>query len=122
MAPLKPKPLRTRLLMVTFDLTDTVPGDARYAAADAALSAFGPVFRPLRQLRLLVTDASSARVRASLEQRVGRDVSILIAPITRVTAWRIFGPTKQKEWTAFVAGLAASGVTISGVSKTFHHP
>ena len=110
------KPANTRLLLVTFDLTDTTPGDPRYAAADAALQAFGPVFRPLKQLRLLITRAASVRVRASLEQRIGRDVSILIAPISRVTAWRVFGSAKQQEWSAFVAGLAASGVTVAGVS------
>lgn len=96
---------RHRLLLVTFDLTGTVSGDPRYALADTALANHGLVFKPVKQIRLLITQSISRRVKASLEQRIGRQATIFIAPLTSVPAWRIVGIEKRREWRAFVRAI-----------------
>jgi hypothetical protein len=105
-----------RLLLVTFDLTDTVPGDARYKQADAAIAFHGLVFRPVKQLRLLLTRATSRAVKASLEQRLGRSVTILVAPLKSIPAWRIYGVAKRREWRRFVQALAEHGIDVQYVT------
>lgn len=101
-----------RLLMVTFDLTDTQPGDARYRQADASFKIHGDVFRPVKQVRLLLTRSKSKRIKDSLEQRLGRQVSILIIPIKSIPAWRIHGQEKRREWKRFADAVKAKGIDI----------
>jgi hypothetical protein len=101
-----------RLLMVTYDLTDTRPGDARYRQADAALTGHGDVFRPIKQIRLLITKSTSQRVKASLDQRLGRQTSIFIAPLKSIPAWRVYGTAKRREWRRFVETAASRGVDV----------
>ena len=78
-----------RLLLVTFDLTQAVPGDIRYRNVDAALSLHGPIFRPIKQLRLLITQSSSRQIKASVLQRTGAATTILVAPLRSIPAWSI---------------------------------
>ena len=106
-----------RLLLVTFDLTGTVPGDPRYDQADAALALHGAVFRPVKQLRLLITRSTSRRVKASLDQRLGRQTTIFVSPITSIPAWRIVGVAKRREWRAFVRSLAEHHVAVDHVGS-----
>lgn len=105
-----------RLLLVTFDLTGTMPGDKRYDQADAALSMHGPVFKPVKQQRLLITRSTSKRVKASLDQRIGKQTTIFIAPIASIPAWRIDGIAKRREWRAFVKALEDNDVVVSYLS------
>lgn len=111
MAQLK-KPRNYRLLMVTYDLTDTQSGDARYRQADAALTSHGDLFRPIKQIRLLLTKSTSQRVKASLDQRLGRQTSIFIAPLKSIPAWRVYGTAKRREWRRFVEAAESRGVEI----------
>jgi len=111
-----------RLLLVTFDLTDTVSGDTRYREADAALSFHGPLFRPVKQLRLLISRSTSKRIRASVEQRTGRRATIFVAPITSIPAWRIYGVQKRREWRRFVQALTDHGVDVKYVSDESENP
>ena len=111
-----------RLLLVTFDLTDTIPGDPRYREADAALAFHGDLFRPVKQLRLLITRSTSRRVKASVEQRIGRRATIFVAPITSVPAWRIYGVQKRREWRHFVQALRDRGVEVDYVSENSDNP
>lgn len=108
---------RFRLLLVTFDLTRTTPGDRRYAEADEALSLHGELFKPVKQLRFLITSQTSARIKASLEQRVGRSSSIVVIPLTSLPAWRIYGRQKQEEWQRFVAAVRARGIPVVGLNE-----
>ena len=101
-----------RLLLVTFDLTGTTPGDRRYAQAEAALAAHGPVFRPVKQLRFVVTRSTSRRVKASLDQRLGRSTTILVTPIKSIPAWRIVGVEQRRQWRALVRALEEHGVEV----------
>ena len=66
-----------RVLLVTFDLTHTVPGDRRYKVADNAMRTHGPIFRPIKQTRFLITASHPSAVLASLRQQLG-SVSIMI--------------------------------------------
>ena len=106
-----------RLLLVTFDLTHTQPGDRRYREADNALSLHGEVYRPVKQLRLLITRSTSSRIKQSLEQRLGRSVTIFVAPLDSIPAWRIHGTAKRREWERFVRSLASHGVAVRYVSE-----
>lgn len=110
------RPRDHRVLLVTFDLFETVPGDPRYNMADAALKFHGPVFRPVKQLRLLITRSSSNRVKASIEQRIGRQTTIMIAPIKSIPSWRIHGAAKRREWRHFIKALDTYNVQISHVT------
>lgn len=110
----RPRPYR--LLLVTFDLTNTVPGDRRYREADAALAFHGDLFLPVKQLRLLITTSTSKRVKASVEQRIGRRATIFVAPITSIPAWRIYGVQKRREWRHFVQALRDRSVKVDYVS------
>ena len=111
------KPGAYRLLLVTFDLTNTRPGDARYRDADNALAFHGPVYRPVKQLRLLITRSTSKRVKSSLEQRIGTRATIFVAPITSIPAWRIQGLQKRREWERFVRALSDHGVQVQYVTQ-----
>lgn len=118
MATVVKKKLRPyRLLLVTFDLTSTQPGDRRYRDADNALSLHGEVYRPVKQLRLLITRSPSGRIKQSPEQRLGRSVTIFLAPLDSIPAWRIHGIAKRREWERFVRSLASHGVAVRYVSE-----
>jgi hypothetical protein len=108
--------------MVTFDLYGTVPGDPRYDQADAALSCHGPVFRPVKQLRLLITEATCKAVKASIKQRIGHNATILVVPIRSIPARRIFSPAKQREWRKFIGSLVENDVQIHFVSREVERP
>jgi len=114
---IKAKQRAYRLLMVTFDLTDTTPGDSRYRQADAALESHGDLFRPVKQTRFLLTRSTSQRVKASLDQRLGRQTSLLIAPLKSLPAWRIYGSAKRREWRQFVDAAALRGVEVQYLTK-----
>lgn len=107
---------RYRVLLVTFDLTRTVAGDRRYTEADQTLELYGQLFKPVKQLRLLTTH-TSRRIKAALEQRIGRSASILIVPLTSVPAWRIHGHQKILEWRRFVRAVESRGIAINGLSS-----
>jgi len=63
---------RWRVLLITFDLTQTKPGDSRYRDADHAMSSHGTLFRPVKQVRFLLTSRSSQAIRNSIEQRTAK--------------------------------------------------
>ncbi|MBA8903098.1 hypothetical protein FHW17_004010 [Phyllobacterium sp. P30BS-XVII] len=90
-------PGRWRVLLVTFDLTNTGPGDPRYKAADDALAFHGEVFSPVKQLRLVLTQANSTRLRSSLEQHLGRNISLMIIEVRNVRQIHIASRTKRLE-------------------------
>jgi hypothetical protein len=115
MALLKSRPYR--LLMVTFDLTGTVAGDRRYAEADQALQLYGDLFKPVKQLRLLITRSPARVIKASLEQRIGRQSSVLVAPLTAIPAWRIQGFRQRNEWLRFVRAVEDHHLSITGLSS-----
>jgi len=106
-----------RLLMATFDLFGTVPGDLRYDQADDALRFHGPVFRPVKQLRLRITQSTCKTVKGSMEQRIGRRATVFVVPLRSIPAWRIFSPPKQLEWRRFVRALEEYDVEVQFVSR-----
>lgn len=106
-----------RLLMITFDLTSTIPGDPRYDDADRALKSHGLIFRPIKQLRLIITRSTSARIKASLDQQIGRSTSVFITPITSIPAWRIHGAAKRREWRDFNNALLDHGIIVRYASS-----
>lgn len=101
-----------RLLLITFDLTGTVRGDARYQEADAALRQHGSLFNPIKQVRLLITNVRSRRLADILEQRLGRETSILILPVRAINVWSVFDPKKQQEWRRFATAARRAGLEI----------
>lgn len=105
-----------RLLLIAFDLTETKPGDARYRAADNKLSEFGVFFRPVKQIRLLLSDASENRIKDSLLQQIGGGETILIVRVTNIPAWRITR-AKQPEWRLFVAAVEDAGLAITNLTR-----
>lgn len=107
-----------RLLLTTFDLTDTRPGDSRYRAADETLAMYGQLFKPIKQVRLLISRRSPEVIKLALQQRIGREASVMITPITALPAWRIHGRAKQQEWRRFVAAMQAAGVHVTGLADT----
>jgi hypothetical protein len=108
-----------QLLLVTFDLTRTIPGDSRYTQADATLSFNGTLFRPLKQNRLLLTSREPKQIMAAIEQRIGRQSGILIVPVTSVSAWRIHELPKRKEWDRLIAAIKKSGIKIDGITPDY---
>ena len=107
-----------RLLLVTFDLFNTKSGDARYARADAALRSKGRLFRPVKQIRLLITRSTSQRVKASLDQQLGKDSTVIVVPITSLPAWRVHTRTKRKEWSDLIQALDDHGVDVRYAAAT----
>ena len=63
--------IRDRLLLITFDLPNPVPGDSRYRDIDRYLDAIGSVMRPLKQTRLVITSVSEDMIVASIRARIG---------------------------------------------------
>lgn len=117
---LRPRPYR--LLLVTFDLVDTGPDDARYSEADQTLAVHGEVFNPFKELRLLITRSSSKNIKADLEQRIGRDASILVAPLRMIPAWRIHGAEKRQEWRRFVRAVESHEIEIAALEASAVNP
>ena len=105
--------LRWRVLLVTFDLTGTRPGDPRYRAADDAMSAHGTLFKPIKQIRFLLTNRSSKLIRGSIEQRTGK-VTIMITPLTRTYQLSVRGNIKRREMAHFLAAARAVGLDTRG--------
>lgn len=113
----KMRPRPYRLLMVTFDLTQTTSGDRRYKDADNSLEIHGMVFRPVKQLRLVITQSTSKSIKSSLGQRIGRQATIFIAPISSIPAWHISGAAKRREWRRFVQALTDHNIDVRYVSQ-----
>jgi len=107
------------LLLVTFDLTRTIPGDSRYAQVDATLQFNGTLFRPLKQNRLLLTSRDPQQIMSAIEQRIGRQSGILIVPVTSVSAWRIHEVHRRKEWDRLVTAIRRSGIKIDGITPNY---
>jgi hypothetical protein len=103
--------------MATFDLYGTVPGDPRYDQADAALRFHGQMFRPVKQLRFVITRSTCKAVKASIEQRLGRQATVLVVPLKSIPAWKIFSAKKQREWRRFIRALQENGVEILYVTR-----
>ena len=110
---------RLRLYLVTFDLVDTVPGDPRYQAADSSLRMYGPVFRPLKQNRFIITESEPETIRLSLAQRIGSDCSVIVIPIRSVSSWNISRRGKRNEWRKLVSALNAANIQIAGISENY---
>ena len=112
-----PKP-ELRVLLVTFDLVGTVGGDYRYRQADDALRFMGEVFRPLKQNRFLLSSRDANNVRTSLEQRIGRRGSILVAPVSELGSWRIHS-SKHDEWDRLCRAVRRAGLNIQGLNDDY---
>ncbi|WP_041373528.1 hypothetical protein [Phenylobacterium zucineum] len=108
---------RKRLLLVAFDLTETTPGDDRYRVADRTLSEFGELFRPVKQIRLLLSDRPADQIRNSLLQKIGGGETVLIARVNNIPAWRITR-ARQAQWRAFVDAVDAAGVPITNLTRS----
>ncbi|MGR9215061.1 hypothetical protein ACU8KG_28330 (plasmid) [Rhizobium leguminosarum] len=108
-------PRRWRVLLVTFDLTNTRPGDPRYKAADDALAFHGEVFSPVKQLRLVLTQANNARIRSSFEQQLGRNISLMIIEVRNVRQIHIANRVKRLDWQRFEWALALVGLNLDGI-------
>lgn len=74
---------RDRLLLVTFDLPNPVPGDSRYRDIDRYLGSIGTVMRPLKQTRLVVTSVSEAMVVGSIRARIGMRGGVTAVRVSR---------------------------------------
>ena len=70
-----------RLFLITFDIPGARPGDKRYGDVDRGLRRLGALYKPLKQVRLLVSD--------KLPHRIGRRVRHYIGPVGSVTVLRI---------------------------------
>ena len=108
-----------QLLLVTFDLTKTIPGDPRYAQADATLNFSGTLFKPLKQNRFLLTSREPQQIMAAIEQRIGRQSGILIMPVTNVSAWRIHELHNRQEWDRLIVAIRKSGIKIEGITQDY---
>jgi len=82
----------------------------------------GELFNPVKQIRLLITRASPKRIRASLDQRIGRQTSILVAPLTVLPAWHIYGAGKRRIWRRFVESIRDHGIQIAGLTSDPQNP
>ncbi len=83
---------RAKLVLVTFDLNNPVPGDRRYRTADRFLSAIGTVIKPFKQTRLVVTTATLASIRTTLRGVMGRRGDLGVLRISRRSAVDIADP------------------------------
>ncbi len=104
---------RWRVLLVTFDLTGTSPGDRRYRDADDAMSLHGTLFKPVKQIRFLLTNRPSSLIRGSIEQRTGK-ITIMISPFTRAYQLSVRGVAKRREMARFLAAVQATGLDATG--------
>lgn len=104
---------RWRVLLITFDLTQTKPGDRRYRDADDAMSNYGTLFRPVKQVRFLLTRQSSQTIRNSIEQHTGR-ITLMIAPFTRAFQLSVRGKRKREEMDRFLAAARDVGLDTGG--------
>jgi hypothetical protein len=106
-----------KLLLVTFDLTQTEPGDVRYNLADQALRfiAGGRLFNPIKQLRFVITDAKPHRIKSALEQRIGRQSSVLIMEVKDISEWKIHGLNKQNQWAKLNRAIEKYDIKVSGL-------
>ena len=106
-----------RLLLVTFDLTDTQPGDKRYRQVDQSLRVHGLMFKPVNQLRLLLTSSSPDLIKGSMQQRIGRSETLLVMPVTAIPTWRI-ARNRQAEWRRFVDAVEEANVRVAGLTRS----
>jgi hypothetical protein len=106
-----------KVLQVTFDLWGTKPGDARYRMADDALQMHGQLFKPIKQVRFLITKKSSALILRSLDQQIGKRTSIFITELRNIRQIRLGNSSKQEEWDLFEEALAEAGISLPGSSS-----
>ncbi|MDQ2763362.1 MAG: hypothetical protein M3Y22_07660 [Pseudomonadota bacterium] len=85
-------PIRPKLVLVTFDLNNPVPGDRRYRTADRLLGSIGTVIKPFKQTRLVITTATLASIRRTLRGVMGRRGNLGVLRISRRSAVEIADP------------------------------
>lgn len=86
---------RDRLLLVTFDLPNPVPGDPRYRAVDRYLGSVGTVMRPLKQMRLVVTSVSESMIVGSIRARIGMRGDVAVVRVSRRSRIMVNDPGKR---------------------------
>jgi hypothetical protein len=74
---------RDRLLLITFDLPNPVPGDPRYRDVDRYLRLVGTVMRPLKQTRLVITSVSESMIVGSISVRIGMGGGVAAVRVSR---------------------------------------
>jgi hypothetical protein len=80
-----PKPQR-RLFLVTFDIPGARGGDRRYHRVDRYLESVAVVYKPAKQIRLIVTDAPPWAIDRAIRRRIGAGGGVMVLRIARYSS------------------------------------
>jgi hypothetical protein len=84
-----------RLFLITFDIPGARPGDRRYGDVDRYLARIGAVHKPLKQVRLIVTDAPPPAMTRAIRWRIGMRGNISVLRIARYSTVDFADPVIQ---------------------------
>lgn len=73
----RPSPPR-RLYLVTFDIPAARGGDPRYGAVDRYLGRIGSLYRPAKQVRMVVTHAPPGAIERGVRHRIGAGGGVMV--------------------------------------------
>ena len=67
-----------RLFLVTFDVPGARGGDPRYHRVDRYLQSIGAMYKPAKQVRLIVTDAPPGVIEGGIRHRIGAGGGVMV--------------------------------------------
>lgn len=88
--------VKPRLFLITFDLPGARPGDRRYGDIDRALGRMGDLHKPVKQVRLVVTDALPQRISRRIRHHMGPAGNVTVLRIGRLSAVDITDPVLRR--------------------------
>ena len=88
---------RLRIFLITFDIPGATPGDSRYRYVDQFLRRCGTVFKPMKQVRLLVTDENPALVVRGVRARIGAAGNATALRIGKYSSVDCIDPGMQRQ-------------------------
>jgi hypothetical protein len=72
------RPPVSRLFLITFDVPGASGGDRRYRRVDRYLQIIGSMYKPAKQVRLVVTDAPPSAIEAGVRHRIGSGGGVMV--------------------------------------------
>lgn len=84
-----------RLFLITFDLPGAKPGDRRYADVDRCLRRLGTMHKPMKQVRLLVSDEPPWKIARQVRHYIGVNGNATVLRIGRYSVIDCVDPAIQ---------------------------
>lgn len=91
------RPRKPRLFLITFDVPGARGGDRRYHRVDRYLQSIGTMYKPAKQVRLLVSDSPPGVIEAGVRRRIGVGGGVMVLRVGTFSSVSLPDPTTGRR-------------------------